>query len=83
MNEDAPASPEAPRNFETLLANLEGLVGRLERGEQPLEAALADYERGVALAREASGVLERAELRLAQLTAEGNELALDASNRMR
>jgi exodeoxyribonuclease VII small subunit len=83
MNEDAPASPEAPRSFETLLANLEGLVGRLERGDQPLEAALADYERGVALAREASGVLDRAELRLAQLTAEGAELTLDPGQRLR
>ena len=77
------ASPDAPPSFETLLTNLEGLVGRLERGDQPLEAALADYERGVALAREASGVLERAELRLAQLTAEGTELSLDSGSRVR
>ncbi len=77
------ASPDAPPSFETLLTNLEGLVGRLERGDQPLEAALADYERGVALAREASGVLERAELRLAQLTAEGTELSMDSGSRVR
>ncbi len=77
------ASPDVPPSFETLLTNLEGLVGRLARGDQPLAAALADYERGVALAREASGVLERAELRLAQLTAEGTELSMDSGSRVR
>jgi exodeoxyribonuclease VII small subunit len=83
MTDPAAPTPEEPRSFETLLATLEGLVTRLERGEQPLETALADYERGVAVAREASGVLDRAELRLAQLTADGAELSLDAGNRMR
>jgi exodeoxyribonuclease VII small subunit len=68
----APPSPnDPPATFESLVSSLEAVVGRLERGDQPLEAALADYERGVALARDASGLLSRAELRLAQLTSEG------------
>jgi len=41
---------EAPR-FEEALAELEGLVQRLEKGELPLEESLAASERGVNLVR--------------------------------
>src|SRR5207249_2027518 len=41
---------EAPR-FEEALAELEGLVQRLEKGELPLEESLAAFERGVNLVR--------------------------------
>ena len=41
---------EAPR-FEEALAELEGLVQRLEKGELPLEESLAVFERGVNLVR--------------------------------
>jgi exodeoxyribonuclease VII small subunit len=56
-------------NFETLLVELEAVVTRLERGDQTLEAALADFERGVLVARDARRVLEQAEVKLAQLAA--------------
>jgi exodeoxyribonuclease VII small subunit len=81
----AQSSPptEQPPTFETLVSSLEAVVGRLERGDLPLEAALADYERGVTLARDASAVLSRAELRLAQLTADGAEVPLEAAPRAR
>lgn len=66
------AVPEQ-ETFEELLGKLEALVARLERGEQPLEVALEDFESGMALSRRANEVLEKAELRLAVLTAGGQE----------
>ena len=40
------------RAFEEALAELEGLVRRLEQGELPLEESLAAFERGMALVRQ-------------------------------
>lgn len=69
MKKEEPTEAPAPRAFEAVLAELEAIVARLERGDQPLETALSDFEAGVRLSREASAVLEQAELRLARLTA--------------
>ncbi|NGX16933.1 exodeoxyribonuclease VII small subunit [Wenzhouxiangella sp. XN24] len=64
----APAVPEEvePEEVETLdfeqaLAALEQLVGELEGGDQPLEASLAAFERGVALTRRCQSALRAAE----------------------
>ena len=43
--------PEANGKFEDALAELEGIVQRLEKGELPLEESLAAFERGMALVR--------------------------------
>jgi exodeoxyribonuclease VII small subunit len=51
-NEESP-SPEAVR-FEQALADLEGVVRRLEQGELPLEDSLVAFERGMALVQELS-----------------------------
>ena len=56
--------------FEELLAVLEEVVQRLELGEQPLEEALSDFERGVEIARKADGILDTAEARVEQLLAD-------------
>ncbi|HEV2220716.1 MAG TPA: exodeoxyribonuclease VII small subunit [Casimicrobiaceae bacterium] len=40
---------ETPRSFEAALAELEEIVGRMEGGELPLQAALAAYKRGAEL----------------------------------
>jgi exodeoxyribonuclease VII small subunit len=53
--------------FEASLATLEALVARLESGELELEAALAAFEEGVALARRCSSRLDAAELRIRKL----------------
>lgn len=55
------------RSFEHILAEVERLTTLLERGEVPLEQALEAFEKGMALMREAGGVLDRAEARLARL----------------
>ncbi len=38
-------------SFQDAMSELETVVEKLESGEQPLEQSLADFERGVALAR--------------------------------
>ena len=60
--------------FEAALERLEGLVGRLERGELPLEDALLAFEEGVALTRRCADQLGRAERRIESLTREGDRL---------
>ena len=54
--------------YEQALAELEQIVSALETSERPLEEALALYERGQALARYCSKLLDQAELRIEQIT---------------
>lgn len=68
-----PAPPAPPAelealDFEQALLSLEALVGTLEAGDQPLEQALAAFERGVALARRCQAALRAAEQRVEILT---------------
>ena len=65
-DEENPQGSEEP-GFETLLAELEQVVRRLEQGEQSLEDSLGDFERGVALAGKADAILDQAETRVEQL----------------
>jgi exodeoxyribonuclease VII small subunit len=48
-------------DFEKALAELEGLVERLERGDLPLDEALQAFERGVALTRHCQACLQAAQ----------------------
>ena len=52
------------RRFEEALAELEGIVQRLEKGELPLEDSLAAFERGIALVRSLSQRLGDVEQRV-------------------
>jgi exodeoxyribonuclease VII small subunit len=54
-------------SFDDALAELQRTVGELETGGQPLEAAIALYERGVALQARCEQLLADAELRVQQL----------------
>ena len=54
-------------SFDDALAALQRTVGELETGGQPLEAAIALYERGVALQARCEKLLTDAELRVQQL----------------
>ena len=55
--------------FDEALAELQRTVAELEAGGQPLEAAIALYERGVALQARCEKLLGDAELRVQQLVA--------------
>jgi exodeoxyribonuclease VII small subunit len=70
------AGPTDPQTmtFEASLAELEGIVARLEKGDVPLEESVAIYERGEALKRRCEELLRLAEARVEKIT-------LDASGR--
>ena len=56
-----------PPRFEEALAELEGIVKRLEQGELPLEDSLAAFERGIGLVRALSERLAQVEQRVDML----------------
>ena len=55
------------KTFEELQRELDDLVARLERGDVPLDEALALWDRGEALYRACAERLDRAELRIEEL----------------
>jgi exodeoxyribonuclease VII small subunit len=57
--------------FEQAFGELEETVRKLEEGGLTLEESLALFERGQALAAHCGAQLDRAELKLRQLTPEG------------
>ena len=67
------ATPTEPAidalSFDDALAELQRTVAELEAGGQPLEEAIALYERGVALQARCERLLGDAELRVQQLVA--------------
>jgi exodeoxyribonuclease VII small subunit len=71
----SPASVKASESdalsFEQVLDKLEGVVTELERGELPLEQALAAFERGVMLSRKGASLLDDAERRIEVLLGQG------------
>jgi len=54
--------------FENALRELEGIVGRLERGDVALEESIAIYERGEALRDHCDRLLKQAEAKVEKLT---------------
>ncbi len=64
----APADPAIEAlGFDAALAEFQRVVAELEAGGQPLEEALALYERGVALQAHLDRLLTDAELRIRRL----------------
>jgi exodeoxyribonuclease VII small subunit len=61
---DGGESGQNGARFEEALAELEGVVRRLEHGELPLEDSLAAFERGMTLVKELGGRLEAIEQRV-------------------
>jgi exodeoxyribonuclease VII small subunit len=65
--------------FEQSLLELEETVAKLEAGDLTLEESLALFERGQKLAAHCNELLDKASLRVEQLTADGEivELAVE------
>lgn len=63
--------PVEELNYEKALEELETIVASLESGEHPLDEALALFERGQALYLRCTELLDKAELKVKQLTEEG------------
>ena len=62
-------APEVVKlSFEQALAELEGIVQDLERAQLDLDAAIAAYERGVALKRHCESKLREAQLRVESIS---------------
>jgi exodeoxyribonuclease VII small subunit len=61
--------PVAEMTFEEAMSALEGVVSSLERGEVPLEASIALYERGAALKKHCAEKLAKAEERVEMIRA--------------
>ena len=59
--------PVAGMSFEEAMAELEKVVGQLERGDVALEDSIALYERGAALKAHCEAKLKAAEERVAQI----------------
>lgn len=68
----AAPSKETEPSFEDILARLEQVVGRLEKGDLPLEQSLAVFEEGVRLSRLGAKRLDEAERRVESLLADGD-----------
>lgn len=56
--------------YEQALNELEGIIQDLETGEHALEETLAMFERGQALAKHCTKLLEEAELKVQELSGE-------------
>lgn len=59
------------KDFEAAIAELDGIVRKLEEGDLPLETSLQLYERGVHLSRFCHARLEEAERRIEILNERG------------
>lgn len=55
-------------SFEKLYTELETTIEQLEAGNLTLDEALALYERGITLANECGALLDRAELKIQELS---------------
>lgn len=63
------ASPEiATLKFEDALAELEGIVDKLEKGTVPLDELIELYNRGELLKRHCEGLLKSAEARIEKIS---------------
>lgn len=61
--------PEADAPFEVSMKRLAEIVGRLERGDLPLEESLALFEEGVSLSARSQAKLDSAQKRVEELLA--------------
>ncbi|MBU2960915.1 exodeoxyribonuclease VII small subunit [Citreicella sp. C3M06] len=60
-------APVEDMTFEQAMAELEQVVGKLERGDVPLEASIELYKRGDALKKHCEAKLNSAEEKVAQI----------------
>jgi exodeoxyribonuclease VII small subunit len=64
-------TPVDELTYEKALEELETIVTALESGDHPLDEALALFERGQLLYQRCTELLDQAELKVKQLTEEG------------
>ena len=64
--------PIEEMSFEAAMAELEKVLGQLERGDVALEESISLYERGAALKGRCETKLKEAEEKVAAITLDGN-----------
>jgi exodeoxyribonuclease VII small subunit len=69
-SDESPISEVEGLTYEQALSELESIVAALESGDHALEAALSLYERGQALRRHCTRLLDKAELKIKSLSGE-------------
>lgn len=67
-----PDTPVTEMSFETAMAELETVVGQLERGDVALEDSIKLYERGAELKKRCESKLKDATEKVAAITLDGN-----------
>jgi len=68
-NSGSPASkPVESLSYEEALKELEGIVAALESEQRSLEESMALYERGQALVKRCTKILDKADLKVKQLS---------------
>ncbi|MCZ4351322.1 exodeoxyribonuclease VII small subunit [Roseovarius aestuarii] len=65
-------TPVSKMTFEQAMAELEQVVGRLERGDVALDESITLYERGAALKKRCEAKLKDAEEKVAAITLDGD-----------
>ena len=60
-------------NFEQALGELEALVEKMEKGDLPLEEAMANFQRGIELTRSCQETLKAAEQKVQILMEQGDK----------
>jgi exodeoxyribonuclease VII small subunit len=63
--------PVEDMSFEEAMRALEEVVGKLERGDVPLEESITLYERGAELKKRCEAKLKEAEEKVAAITLDG------------
>ena len=66
-------TPIEELTYEKAFAELEDIVATLESEERPLDDAIAQFERGQGLAKHCADLLDKAELKVQQLS--GDEIS--------
>ena len=65
-------TPVSELSFEQAMAELENVVGQLERGDVALDDSIALYERGALLKKHCEDKLKTAEEKVAAITLDGD-----------
>jgi len=69
-----------PESFESAMEQLETLVSRMESGDLSLEESLKSFEQGVHLTRFCQDQLQKAELKVQELSSKGEFIEIDQEN---
>ena len=80
MNKKEVTEETNPKSFESAMEQLETLVSRMESGDLSLEESLKAFEQGVRLTSFCQDQLQRAELKVQELSSKGEFIEVDQKN---